>query len=632
MSYLLGIDVGTTRTAAAISRTAAPGTPEMITLGDRSVDVPSVVLLSEEGTMLVGEAAERRAVDEPDRVAREFKRRLGDPTPVSLGGRPFTPQDLSALLVRHVVDVAARREGAPPDRVAVTHPASWGAHKKELLGSALASAGLTVTFLAEPQAAAVCYAGAERVEPGSTIAVYDLGGGTFDAAVVRKDAAPDVGGGFTLLGRPEGVEFLGGVDFDQVVFDHVRAAVPEAFAGLDESDPQTWAAVARLRRDCCEAKEALSADTEVTIPVWLGGRHTVRLHRGEFEDLIRPALEDSVTALCRAVASAGLEPAGPTSVLLVGGSSRIPLVAQMVSERLGRPVSVDADPKNTIAKGAAATLAGPDVGAAAAPGGPPGTGGASGSGGWSAGAAPGAGAAAGVVGAGAAGVGATGGGGTAGEPVTDRMPAGATAEPGTEYLDPSQAGTAYVAQGYDSREPPTEQLPALGPGGYGAGLPAGGYPGPGHPGDGRPTEGYAADGGYPGDTALAPEPAARHGRSPALLIGAGGVVAAVAVIGAVLFWPNEQTVSNATPRLPELPTTSAPAPTTSVQPDPADARSTEPQTQERTTEQQAPRPPSPPPPVVVPPVLPTTPVPTTTTTTTPTPSPSASPSATSSTV
>ena len=123
MSYLLGIDVGTTRTAAAISRTAAPGTPEMITLGDRSVDVPSVVLLSEDGTMLVGEAAERRAVDEPDRVAREFKRRLGDPTPVSLGGRPFTPQDLSALLVRHVVDVAARREGAPPDRVTEPQPA-----------------------------------------------------------------------------------------------------------------------------------------------------------------------------------------------------------------------------------------------------------------------------------------------------------------------------------------------------------------------------------------------------------------------------------------------------------------------------------------------------------------------------
>ncbi|MET0191020.1 MAG: Hsp70 family protein, partial [Pseudonocardia sediminis] len=397
MGYLLGIDVGTTRTAAAISRSEAPGTPEMITLGDHSVDVPSVVFLAGDGSVLFGEAAERRAVGEPDRVAREFKRRLGDPTPVSLGGQPFTPQDLSALLVRHVVELVTRREGALPDRIAITHPASWGAHKKELLGSALASAGLTVTFLAEPQAAALCYAGAERVEPGSTIAVYDLGGGTFDAAVVRKDAGAGVGGGFTLLGRPEGIEFLGGVDFDQVVFDHVRAAAPEAFAGLDESDPQTWAAVARLRRDCCEAKEALSADTEVAVPMWLGGAGTsVRLHRGEFEELIRPALEETVAALRRAVASAGLEPAGLTSVLLVGGSSRIPLVAQLVSEQLGRPVSVDADPKNAIAKGAALALAGPEAGAAAlggvpggVPGGSAGNGGTSGSGGWSAGAATG---------------------------------------------------------------------------------------------------------------------------------------------------------------------------------------------------------------------------------------------------
>ncbi|MBW0104536.1 Hsp70 family protein [Pseudonocardia sp. KRD-291] len=590
MGYLLGIDVGTTRTAAAISRSESPGTPEMITLGDHSVDVPSVVFLSGDGSVLVGEAAERRGVGEPDRVAREFKRRLGDPTPVSLGGRPFTAQELSVLLVRHVVDLVVRREGAPPDRIAVTHPASWGAHKKELLGSALAAAGLTVTFLAEPQAAALRYAGAERVEPGSTIAVYDLGGGTFDAAVVRKDAVPGVGVGFTLLGRPEGVEFLGGVDFDQVVFDHVRAAVPEAFAGLDESDPQVWAAVARLRRDCCEAKEALSADTEVTIPVWLGGTQlSVRLHRGEFEDLIRPALEETVAALRRAVGSAGLEPAGLSSVLLVGGSSRIPLVAQMVSEQLGRPVSVDADPKNAIAQGAALALAepaGPAVGAASS------------SGPWPSGAATG------VVGAGAAAGVAGAAGAPVDEPVTDRMSAGAAAEPGTEYLDPAHAGTEYLPHGYDPQDPPTEQLPVLGAAGYGgAGYGAGGYAG-----DGYGDAGYGGA-GYAGDTALSPEPAAQAGRSPALLIGAGGVVAAVAVIGAVLFWPNDQTVSNATPELPALPTTAAPAPppaaATTTEQAPVTTEQPE-RTRERPSDVTS-TPQAPPPPVVPPPVGPTPP-------------------------
>ncbi|TCK27756.1 Hsp70 family protein [Pseudonocardia endophytica] len=365
MSYLLGIDLGTTYTAAAVLRTRggeAVGEPEMVGLGAHGSEMPSVVLDGEDGSLLVGDAAERRAMVEPDRVAREFKRRIGDPTPVSLGTGALPAEELAATVVRHVVDTAAAREGGMPERIALTHPASWGGHKLELLRSALDPAleGLgapQVEFLAEPQAAAVCYAAAERVEPGSTIAVYDLGGGTFDSAVVRKDAPGSGTGGFTLLGRPEGLEFLGGVDFDEVVFEHVRAGAGDAFAGLDESDPAVWAAVARLRRECREAKEGLSSDTEVSVPVWLGGAQTVvRLHRSEFEELIGPRIEDSVEALRRAVDSAGLDPSELSSVLLVGGSSRIPLVAQTVSERLDRPVAVDADPKNAIAKGAALAM------------------------------------------------------------------------------------------------------------------------------------------------------------------------------------------------------------------------------------------------------------------------------------
>jgi hypothetical protein len=199
----------------------------------------------------------------------------------------------------------------------------------------------------------VAYARAERVDPGSTVAVYDLGGGTFDAAVVRKSAA----GGFELLGRPEGIERLGGVDFDEAVFAHVRQAVGPALDGLDPEDPDVLAAVARLRRECVEAKEALSADTEVTIPVLLPSVRTqVRLVRAEFEAMIRPAVEQTIEALRRAVGSAGLAPADLSAVLLVGGSSRIPLVAQLVSAELGRPVAVDADPKTAIATGAALAI------------------------------------------------------------------------------------------------------------------------------------------------------------------------------------------------------------------------------------------------------------------------------------
>src|SRR4051812_24760315 len=357
MSYQLGIDLGTTYTAAAVCRSSDRRwvEPEVVTLGTRNATVPSVLFLPPDGTVVVGEAAERRALTDPDRVVREFKRRIGDPTPVVIGGRPWAPEELSARLVRWVVARVAEREGGPAVSIAVTHPASWGTHKKELLARALGGQGLTVTFLAEPQAAALHYAAAERVAPGSTIAVYDLGGGTFDAAVVRKGESG--ASGFGLLGRPEGLERLGGVDFDEVVFDHVRTIVPEAFIALDETAPVVRSAIALVHRLCAAAKEALSRETEVPIPVITpAGRGVVRLHRSEFEALIRPQVEETVSALRAAILSAGTTPDELTAVLLVGGSSRIPLVGQVVSEQLGRRVAVDADPKNAIAKGAALSV------------------------------------------------------------------------------------------------------------------------------------------------------------------------------------------------------------------------------------------------------------------------------------
>ncbi len=362
MGYQLGIDVGTTYTAAAVCRSAGRYwvEPEVVTLGTRAATVPSVLFMASDGGIVVGEAAERRALTDPDRVVREFKRRIGDPTPIVVGGRSWAPEELSARLVRWVVDRVAEREGGPAAQIAVTHPAAWGSHKKDLLTAALAAQGLRVTLLAEPQAAAFHYATQERVAPGSTIAVYDLGGGTFDAAVVRKaDRSEAAFGatGFGLLGRPEGLDRLGGIDFDDVVFDHVREGLPAAFSDLDDTDTGVLSAVARVRRECTEAKEALSADTDVSIPVLLpAGGGSVRLHRTEFESMIRPQVEETVDALRSAVHSAGCRPGELSAVLLVGGSSRIPLVAQLVSEGLARPVAVDTDPKNAIAKGAALSV------------------------------------------------------------------------------------------------------------------------------------------------------------------------------------------------------------------------------------------------------------------------------------
>lgn len=352
MSYWLGIDVGTTFTAAAICREEAGqrALPEVIPLGTRSTAVSSVVYLAPDGQVVVGEAAERRAVTHPERVVREFKRRIGDEVPMVIGGLPHSAPEIAAKVLRWVIDRVAQREGGPATGIVITHPASWGTYKIQTMAQAFRAAGLPeITFRTEPEAAAASYALQERIESGSTIAVYDLGGGTFDAAVVRKTGAST----FAVLGHPQGLDHLGGADFDDAVVNHVLAAVP-ALAELDPTDPTTLAATAALRRECTDAKEALSADTEVTIPVLAPGiQSQVRLVRAEFEDMIRPHVTRTIEALHQALRSAELTAQDLDVVLLVGGSSRVPLVAQLVSAELGRPVAIDADPKAAIALGAA---------------------------------------------------------------------------------------------------------------------------------------------------------------------------------------------------------------------------------------------------------------------------------------
>lgn len=351
MSYHLGIDLGTTYSAAAVHR---DGRAAIVQLGSRAASIPSVVFLRDDGTILAGEAAQRRAATDPRRVAREFKRRLGDTTPLLLGGTPYSAEALTGRLLRWIVEQVAEREGGAAAGIAVAHPANWGPYKIDLLEQAIRIAGLDdVALVTEPDAAVRHYASAERVEAGSVVAVYDLGGGTFDATVMRKTAS-----GFESLGRPEGIERLGGIDFDAAVLAHVNEAIDRVLDSVDPDDPGTLQTLARLRQECVDAKEALSSDTEVSIPVLLANLSTeVRLTRAEFEAMIRPSLADSLDAMRRALASAAVEPGDVTTILLVGGSSRIPLVAQLVSNEFGRPVAVDTDPKHAIALGAALVAA-----------------------------------------------------------------------------------------------------------------------------------------------------------------------------------------------------------------------------------------------------------------------------------
>ena len=319
-----------------------------------------MLFLARDGSPVVGEAAERRALTDPDRVVREFKRRIGDEIPPLVGGVPWQAHELAAVLVHWVWQRVTEREGELPEGIALTCPASWGPHKVRLFMQAVQATRIgemtrlgRAELLSEPQAAAIGYASRERVEVGAHLAVYDLGGGTFDAAVVRKDSPT----AFTVLGRPEGIDRLGGVTFDEMLFEHVCAAARVPLTQIDPNDPNIIPEVARLRRECTEAKEALSVDTDTTVPVALGGvRQRVRLTRAEFEEMIRPDLDRTIEALHRALESAAVDGTQLDAILLVGGSSRIPLVSQLISAEFGRAPAIDADPKTAVAIGAARFL------------------------------------------------------------------------------------------------------------------------------------------------------------------------------------------------------------------------------------------------------------------------------------
>jgi actin-like ATPase involved in cell morphogenesis len=364
--YALGVDLGTTYTAAAIGRGSTATT---LQLGTDSAAAPSVVVFRDDGEVLVGDPAERRAASEPDRSVREFKRRLGDPVPVVVGGEAHSVEALMAAQLRSVVRHATEQEGQAPSTVVLTHPANYTGYKLDKLREVATLAGLEgdrVVLLAEPEAAAIAYSQGQRIEVGEVIAVYDFGGGTFDAAVLRRSAT-----GFELLGVPEGMERLGGIDFDQAVVAHVDDAVGGLVSSADRNDPQTLPGQARLRVDARRAKEALSTDSDTAIAVAIPGVNTeVRLTRSEFEAMVRPRIAQTITALERTVASAGLTITDVSRVLLVGGTSRMPIVAELVGSATGRPVSVDTHPKLAIATGAAlagaATLAAPAVGPEAA--------------------------------------------------------------------------------------------------------------------------------------------------------------------------------------------------------------------------------------------------------------------------
>ncbi|MEV0570345.1 Hsp70 family protein [Dactylosporangium sp. NPDC050588] len=346
---LLGIDFGTFNTVAMVRR---GGGEARSLLFDGSPLLPSAVLLEGAGDVLSGAEAVRSARVQPDRYEPNPKRRMADGI-VLLGGHETDVVDLVAAVLGRVAAEARQVVGQLPDRVVVTHPEIWGASRLSRLTEAVVRAGLPGPMLvSEPIAAAAYFLGqGGRVGAGQCAVVYDFGAGTFDAGVVRRGPA----GALTVLAS-EGLPEVGGLDLDAALVEHLGRLIAQRDPdGWDRLRRPATAADRRARWQLWEdvrlAKESLSrrSQTLVHLPVL---DETVPVSRDEFEQLAEPVIARTVAVTRAAVRSAGIGLSDVGGVFLVGGSSRVPLVATLLHRAFGMPPTVLEQPELVVAEGA----------------------------------------------------------------------------------------------------------------------------------------------------------------------------------------------------------------------------------------------------------------------------------------
>jgi hypothetical protein len=350
MSYghQLGIDFGTSTTIGVLRR---PDGDVRALLVDGSPLLPSAVYAAEDGRLLVGRDAVHAARLDPGRLEPSPKRRIADGT-VLLGDREVEAVALVAAVLARVAEEAGRVAGAPPAGLTLTHPASWGSTRRALLAEAARRAGLPVPRLVpEPVAAASYFTEVlrHRIPAGSAVVVYDFGAGTFDASAVIRGAA-----GFETA-VVDGLDDTGGLDVDAAIVAHLAAR----HAGRD---PAGWQRLTHpatpadrqhrhdLWTDARTCKEQLSRASTADLAVVPLNLRT-HLTRAEFEALARPLVERTVQTTLGVLRHANLRTDQVAGVFLVGGSSRIPLVAADLHRRLGIAPTIIEQPELVVAEG-----------------------------------------------------------------------------------------------------------------------------------------------------------------------------------------------------------------------------------------------------------------------------------------
>lgn len=344
---IIGIDLGTTFSAVAMVR---DGLPLIIAHGDERI-MPSVVGLTAQGAVVVGTPARNQYVFAPEQTIRSIKRQMGQETRVALGAQTYTPADISALILRELKRRIESHVGQPIDRVVITVPAYFSDAARQATREAGELAGFVVErIINEPTAAALAY-GLNQGAEQQVVAVFDLGGGTFDVSIIELDA------GVIEVRASHGNTQLGGDDFDQRLAEYLAEGFV-ADHGVDpRADIRAWA---RLLRAAEHAKIALSSQPFVQVrEEYLVSQAGAPLHldreisRVEFEGLIADLVEGTLESFDAALNDASLDVEALDRIIFVGGSTRIPLVWQMVAEHTGIEPETEINPDEAVALGAA---------------------------------------------------------------------------------------------------------------------------------------------------------------------------------------------------------------------------------------------------------------------------------------
>ena len=348
MGKIIGIDLGTTNSCVAVME---GGEAVVIANAEGARTTPSVVAFAKTGERMVGQVAKRQAITNPDRTISSIKREMGSNYKVNIDNKSYTPQEISAMILQKLKADAEAYIGSPVTEAVITVPAYFTDAQRQATKDAGKIAGLDVKrIINEPTAAALAY-GLDKEKADQKIMVYDLGGGTFDVSVL------EIGDGVIDVLATAGNNRLGGDDFDACITDYLVSEFKKT-EGIDLSADKV--AMQRLREAAEKAKVELSSVTtsNINLPYITadatGPKHLdVTLTRAKFNELTHHLVEKTSGPVKQALSDAGLKPSDITKVLLVGGSSRIPAVQDMVKSLIGKEGFKGINPDECVAIGAA---------------------------------------------------------------------------------------------------------------------------------------------------------------------------------------------------------------------------------------------------------------------------------------